>query len=91
VTGTDVGNPRLTWFSTTTEVPDEVAVGDWLRLVCSAGLAHTSALVRYLNDGEFETKRQSEAWEGAVTRSVARRRPVLPPDPGPAGTRPPPR
>jgi hypothetical protein len=85
ITGSDVANPRITWFSSTTEAPDEVAVGDWLSLVCSAGLAHTGALVRYLSQGEFETGRTAEAWDGVVTRVTVRKRPVLPPGSGTSG------
>jgi hypothetical protein len=39
--GTGVNSRRITWFSTTTEAPDETARGEWLELVASAGLAHT--------------------------------------------------
>ena len=39
-----LNSPRVTYFSVTTEAPDETARGDWLQLVASAGLAHTSAL-----------------------------------------------
>ena len=41
--GTGLEQPRITWFSTTTEAPDETARGDWLELVAGAGLAHSSA------------------------------------------------
>ncbi len=78
VSGNDPGNPRITWFSATTETPDELARGEWLGLMGTAGLAHTSALVRYLYDGEFETERETEEYQGGVLRKVNRKRPVLP-------------
>jgi hypothetical protein len=44
-----------------------------------AGLAHTSAALRYLAAGEFEVKREVEASDGVVMRKVFRVKPVLPP------------
>jgi hypothetical protein len=80
VSGSGVTNPRITYFSITTEAPDETARGDWLRIVCTAGLAHTTAVLRYLNDGENRIERESEESGRYVTRSVSRKRPVLPPE-----------
>ena len=77
--GTGPGSPRITWFATTTEAPDETARGDWLELVADAGLTHTSALLRYLATGENRVEREAEAYDGAVVRSVFRKKPVLPP------------
>ncbi|NNK63190.1 MAG: hypothetical protein HKO98_08235, partial [Gemmatimonadetes bacterium] len=76
--GQGLYSPRITWFSTTTEAPDETARGDWLELVATAGLAHSSALLRYLAGGEFEIEREADADAGGVARSVARVKPVLP-------------
>ena len=78
-TGSGPSNPRINTFSATTEAPDETARGDWLELVATAGLAHTSAMIRYLATGEFDTERPVEAFQGAVERKVYRVRPVLPP------------
>jgi hypothetical protein len=78
MSGSGVTNPRITYFSITTEAPDETARGDWLRLVCEAGLAHSTAALRYLNDGAFEIERDAAAFDGYVTRSVYRKKPVLP-------------
>ncbi|MGD2071186.1 MAG: M14 family metallopeptidase, partial [Gemmatimonadota bacterium] len=80
--GQGVYSPRITYFATTTEAPDETARGDWLELVASAGLAHASALLRYLAEGEFEVERQAEAVEGGVVRKAYRVKPVLPPEDG---------
>ncbi len=78
VSGSGVTNPRITYFSVTTEAPDETARGDWLKLVCTAGLAHSTALLRYLNDGVNEINRDTEQFENCVTRSVYRTKPVSP-------------
>ncbi len=78
-TGQGVNRPRITYFSATTEAPDETARGDWLELVATAGLAHTSALLRYLATGVNEITRESNEYEQFVTRSVARKKPVVPP------------
>ncbi len=78
-TGEGASNPRITYFSLTTEAPDETARGEWLELVASAGLAHTSALLRYLATGVSEIDRQSTEYADFVTRSIARKKPVLPP------------
>jgi hypothetical protein len=77
-TGQGVNNPRVTYFSLTTEAPDETARGEWLELVARAGLAHTSALLRYLATGVNEIERQSSEYDSFITRSVARKKPVLP-------------
>ena len=37
--GEGVYSPRITYFSATTEAPDETARGHWLELVAQAGLA----------------------------------------------------
>jgi len=80
--GQGVYSDRITYFSATTEAPDETARGDWLELVATAGLAHTTALLRYLATGEFEVEREAEAYDGVVTRKVYRVKPVLPRDGG---------
>ncbi len=79
VRGSGPGGPTIQWFSATTEAPDETARGAWLELVCTAGLAHTSAVLRYLSDGPSRTGREAEESGGAVERRVFRKRPVLPP------------
>ncbi len=76
--GTGVGSPRITYFAATTEAPDETARGDWLRLVADAGLAHTTALLRYLAQGQNRVERETNAFDGAVVRKVWRKKPVLP-------------
>jgi len=81
--GTGLYSPRITYFSITTEAPDETARGPWLRLMGEAGVTHTSAALRYLATGDFEVKREENAFLGTVTRKVYRIKPVLPGAPGP--------
>ncbi|MFW6080193.1 MAG: M14 family metallopeptidase, partial [Gemmatimonadota bacterium] len=79
--GDGAGSPRITYVSLTTEAPDETARGDWLELVASAGLAHSTALLRWLAEGENRIERETEANAEFVTRSVWRVKPVLPKEP----------
>ncbi|MFC1661931.1 M14 family metallopeptidase, partial [Gemmatimonadota bacterium] len=76
--GTGLYSPRITYFGVTTEAPDETARGDWMKLMGRAGLAHTSAVLRYLATGEFEVTREAKAFDQAITRKVFRVKPVLP-------------
>jgi hypothetical protein len=78
VGGQGINSRRVTYVSTTTEAPDETARGDWLELVASAGLAHGSALIRYLATGENEIRREASEFQGVVMRSAARKKPVVP-------------
>jgi hypothetical protein len=78
VTAQGVNSPRVTYVSITTEAPDETARGDWLKLVATAGLAHSSALLRYLATGVNEIRRESNEYETFVTRSVFRKKPIMP-------------
>ena len=76
--GDGLYSPRITYFAATTEAPDETARGDWLELVASAGLAHSTALLRYLAGGRSELEREQDADGWGVTRKVFRVKPVLP-------------
>jgi hypothetical protein len=77
-TGQGVNNPRVNYINITTEAPDETARGEWLELVASAGLAHSTALLRYLAGGTNDVRRESAEYDGFVNRSVSRKKPVLP-------------
>lgn len=79
--GTGVNSPRITYFSVTTETPDETARGHWMELMGEVGLAHTTSALRYLANGEFDVEREAEVFDGAVIRKVFRVKPVLPPGP----------
>jgi hypothetical protein len=85
--GGGAANPRINWFSITTEAPDETARGAWLDLVARAGIAHSSAIVRYLANGSRTIETANAEFDGAVVRSAARKRPVLPPTPAAAAGR----
>ncbi len=82
-TGTGTNSPRITYFSVTTEAPDETARGDWLKLVARAGLNHSSALIRYMASGVNRIERESTDFDGSVARKVFRKKPVLPAVPRP--------
>jgi hypothetical protein len=77
--GNGVTSPRITYFSVTTEAPDETARGEWMDLMGQVGLAHTTSTLRYLANGTFEVEREAEAFDEAVVRKVFRVKPVLPP------------
>ncbi len=77
--GNGLNSPRITYFSVTTEAPDETARGEWMDVMAQAGLAHTTSVLRYLANGEFEVEREAEAFDEAVVRKVFRLKPVLPP------------
>ena len=77
--GTGLNSPRITYFSVTTEAPDETARGDWMDLMGRIGLAHTTSSLKYLATGEFEIEREAEAFDEAVIRKLYRVKPVLPP------------
>ena len=77
--GTGLNSPRITYFSVTTEAPDETARGPWMDLMGQVGLAHTTSTLRYLATGEFEVEREAEAFDEAVVRKLYRVKPVLPP------------
>ncbi|MCJ7627302.1 MAG: M14 family metallopeptidase, partial [Longimicrobiales bacterium] len=81
--GIGLNSSRITYFSVTTEAPDETARGEYLDLMGQAGLAHTTSTLRYLANGEFEVKREAEAFDEAVIRKVFRVKPVLPPGSSP--------
>jgi hypothetical protein len=76
--GNGVNSRRITYFSITTEAPDETARGDYMDVMGQAGLAHTTSSLKYLANGFFDVERESEAFDGAVTRKVFRVKPVMP-------------
>ena len=77
--GTGLNSPRITYFSVTTEAPDETARGPWMDLMGQVGLAHTTSTLKYLATGEFKVEREAEAFDEAVIRKLYRVKPVLPP------------
>jgi hypothetical protein len=83
--GNGLNSPRITYFSVTTEAPDETARGPWMDLMGQVGLAHTTSTLKYLATGEFEVEREAEAFDEAVVRKLYRIKPVLPPKEGESG------
>jgi hypothetical protein len=83
--GNGLNSPRITYFSVTTEAPDETARGPWMDLMGQVGLAHTTSTLKYLANGEFEVEREAEAFDEAVVRKLYRIKPVLPPKEGESG------
>jgi hypothetical protein len=77
--GNGPNSPRITYFSVTTEAPDETARGGWMDLMGQVGLAHTTSTLKYLANGTFEVEREAEAFDQAVVRKLYRVKPVMPP------------
>jgi len=69
---------NITYYAITTESADETAYGEWLQLVCTAGLANSTALLNYLANGVNRVEHQTRDHGDFVTRSVFRKKPVLP-------------
>ncbi|MCP4723851.1 MAG: hypothetical protein GY863_02385 [bacterium] len=78
LSGTGVTSPNVTYFSITTEAPDEIAYGDWMELMGSMGLSHSTAVLKYLYHGENEIKCESKEYSDGITRKVFRVKPVVP-------------
>ncbi len=78
LTDTKITGPKITYFSLTTEAPDETASGDWMKMVCRAGLAHTRAVLSYLSTGKNRINYETKEYQSSISRSVFRKRPVLP-------------
>jgi len=75
--------PNITLFEGVTEAPDETAHGDWMKLVCQAGLTWDEANLDYLVQTEYKVDRQgSEFWGGGVSLSENRPRPPKKDDEG---------
>jgi hypothetical protein len=75
------GWPQVTYFSGSTEAPDETAQGEWLNLVTKAGFSYLMASVKYLRDGEYRVERiADEGQRDSVSLTVLRVRPVMPPE-----------
>jgi len=75
---TGITGPNVTYYSIVTEAADETARGDWLKMVCKAGLAHSTALIRYLNDGINKITHEYKDHDDYIIRRVFRKKPVLP-------------
>jgi len=78
VSESGITGSNITYYAITTESADETAYGEWLQLVCTAGLANSTALLNYLANGVNRIECQTEDHGDFVTRSVFRKKPVLP-------------
>ena len=65
-------------ISITIELYCEIAYGDWLVLMGSMGISHSTAVLKYLYHGKNEIKRESKEYADCITRKVYRVKPVLP-------------
>lgn len=77
-TGSGFSDPDITYFTLTSEAPDEPARGDWMEMNAAAGLAHSTAVLQYLYHGISEMESEAEMEEGRVRRARYRVKPVLP-------------
>jgi hypothetical protein len=66
--------PNVTVWDGATEAPDETVSGDWLRLVCSAGLAWDEAVLDFYASGHQGIERRAAAFSGGVSVSINRPR-----------------
>lgn len=78
-TGSGFSDPDITYFTLTSEAPDEPAQGDWLEMNAAAGLAHSTAVLNYLYYGMSDETRKASLKSGRIHRARYRVKPVLPP------------
>jgi hypothetical protein len=70
--------PNVTVRFWHTEVPEETAYGDWLKLVASAGFQFDLANLKYLYDSSFEVEKTHERQGEFVRLATIRARPPRP-------------
>ena len=71
-------HPEITLLETVTEVPDEVAHGDWLKTLAQAGLEYNLAHGRYLAENHIRPERKIQHAARFTTLQMRRRRPWHP-------------
>ena len=67
--------PEITLLETVTEVPDEVAHGEWLKTLAQAGLEYSLALARYLAENRSHPERTIHHTTHSTTLKIHRSRP----------------
>jgi hypothetical protein len=67
--------PQITMLETVTEVPDEVAQGDWLKTMAKAGLDCSLAFAEYLAKHQSPLERTIESSGETVVLRIRRQRP----------------
>jgi hypothetical protein len=70
--------PEITLLETVTEVPDEVAQGDWLKTLAQAGLEYSLAHGQYLAENHSQPERTIHHAPHSTTLKMRRRRPWQP-------------
>jgi hypothetical protein len=70
--------PEITLLETVTEVPDEVAHGEWLKTLAQAGLEYSLAHGKYLAENSSEPERTLQHTAHFTTLKIRRRRPWQP-------------
>jgi hypothetical protein len=70
--------PKTTLLETVTEVPDEVAHGDWLKTLAQAGLEYSLAHGKYLAENSSKPERTIQHTAHSTTLKMRRRRPWQP-------------
>ena len=70
--------PQVTLLETVTEIPDEVAHGDWLRTLAQAGLEFSLANARYLAQNSAKPERTIQHTADATILKFSRTRPWQP-------------
>jgi hypothetical protein len=76
--GSGYRDPNVTYFTLTSEAPDEPAKGEWMEMNAAAGVAHSTGALQYLNYGKSEIKQVVNYESGRTLRSRFRIKPVLP-------------
>jgi len=70
--------PKITLLEIVTEVPDEVASGDWLKTLARAGLEYSLACGKYLAENSSKPERTIQQSTHATTLKMRRWRPWQP-------------
>jgi hypothetical protein len=68
-------HPHITLLETVTEVPDEVAHGDWLKTLAQAGLEYSLAHGRYLAENGGRLERTIQHSTNTTALQIRRLRP----------------
>jgi hypothetical protein len=67
--------PQITLLETVTEVPDEVAHGEWLKTMAQAGLDVSLACIRYLAENQSTVELTTDHGPAETKLQIFRKRP----------------
>lgn len=76
--GSGYNDPNITYFTITSEAPDEPARGEWMEMNAAAGVAHSTGALQYLYYGKSEIEQVVDNKTGRTLRSKFRMKPFLP-------------